>query len=117
MRSASKIWAQPGRQARVRPTRQRQQPEKRAPKRGKPACEQENHRCRQLPILEQGVVVVKHGVEEVRLEVPVGDGFESFIHSIIYERLLWPHTVQGSLGTGLRFRHCSCLHGAQSLGG
>lgn len=87
MRSASKIWAQPGRQARVRPTRQRQQPEKRAPKRGKPACEQENHRCRQLPILEQGVVVVKHGVEEVRLEVPVGDGFESFIHSIIYEKV------------------------------
>lgn len=85
MRSASEIWGQPGRQARVRPTRQKQQPEKRAPKRGKPACEQENHRRQQLPILEQGVV--KHGVEEVRLEVPVGDGFESFVHSIIYEKV------------------------------
>lgn len=79
------IWGQPGRQARVRPTRQRQRSEKRAPKWGRPGCEQENHRRRQLPILEQGVV--KHRVEEVRLEALAGDGFESFIHSIMYEKV------------------------------
>ena len=78
------IWGQPGRQARVRPTRQRQRPEKRAPKWGRPGCEQENHRRRQLPILEQGV---KYGVEEVRLEALAGDGFESFINSIAYEKV------------------------------